>query len=59
VDTIVTEYGVAELKGLCVRDRMEALIKIAHPDYRDWVRDEAARLGIVPRTVVAGATLPG
>lgn len=59
VDTIVTEYGVAELKGLCVRDRMEALIKIAHPDYRDWLRDEAARLGIVPRTVVAGATLPG
>jgi len=47
VDTIVTEYGVASLKGLCVRDRMEALIKIAHPNFRDWLRDEANRLGIV------------
>jgi len=27
---------------------MEALIKIAHPDFRDWIREEAHRLGIVP-----------
>jgi acyl-CoA hydrolase len=58
VDTVVTEYGVAELKGLCVRDRMEALIRICHPDFRDWLRDEAARLGIVPRVIVTGVTLP-
>jgi acyl-CoA hydrolase len=49
VDTIITEFGVAELRGLCVRDRMEALIKIAHPNFRDWIRDEAHRLGIVPK----------
>jgi acyl-CoA hydrolase len=49
VDTIVTEYGVAEMKGLCVRDRMEALIKITHPNFRDWLRDEANRHGIVIR----------
>ncbi len=49
VDTIVTEFGIADLKGLCVRDRMEALIKIAHPNFREWLRDEARRLGIVPR----------
>ncbi len=49
VDTIVTEFGVADLKGLCVRDRMEALIKIAHPDFRDSIREEAHRLGIVVR----------
>jgi len=49
VDTIVTEYGVAELKGRCVRDRLEALSKVAHPDFRAWLRDEAARLNIVPR----------
>jgi acyl-CoA hydrolase len=53
VDTIVTEYGVAELKGYCVRDRMEALIKIAHPNFRDWLREEAHRLGIVPKPTVA------
>lgn len=50
VDTIITEYGVAELRGKCVRDRMDALIRIAHPNFRDWIRDEAHRLGIVPKT---------
>jgi acyl-CoA hydrolase len=49
VDTIITEYGVAELIGKTVRDRMNALINIAHPDFRDWIRDEAKRLGIVPK----------
>ena len=57
VDTIVTEYGVAELRGRCVRDRMEALVKIAHPDFRDWLREEAHRLGIVPRLMVQGVNL--
>ena len=49
VDTIITEYGVAELRGRCVKDRMEALIRIAHPNFRDLIRDEAHRLGIVPK----------
>jgi len=56
-DTIVTEYGVAELKGLCVKDRMEALIKIAHPKFRDFIREEAHRLGIVPHLVITGADI--
>ncbi|MGE0386381.1 MAG: acetyl-CoA hydrolase/transferase family protein [Gammaproteobacteria bacterium] len=34
-DYIVTEYGVARLKGLDLRQRAEALIAIAHPDFRD------------------------
>lgn len=54
VDTIVTEHGVAELRGRSVRDRMEALIKIAHPNFREWLREEAHRLGIVPKLVVPG-----
>jgi acyl-CoA hydrolase len=49
VDTIITEYGVAELRGRCVKDRLEALIRVAHPNFREWIRDEAHRLGIVPR----------
>lgn len=49
VDTIITEYGIAELRGKCVRSRMEALINIAHPDFRSWIRDEARRLNIVPK----------
>ena len=35
VDKIVTEYGVAELRGRSIRERTKALIAIAHPDHRD------------------------
>jgi 4-hydroxybutyrate CoA-transferase len=35
VRTIVTEWGVAELFGKSIRERAEALISIAHPDFRD------------------------
>jgi len=48
VDTIVTEYGVAELRGRSVRERLKALTAIAHPDFRGWLQEEAERLGIVP-----------
>jgi 4-hydroxybutyrate CoA-transferase len=34
VDYVVTEYGVAKLHGKTVRQRMRALIDIAHPEYR-------------------------
>ncbi|HOR18330.1 MAG TPA: acetyl-CoA hydrolase/transferase C-terminal domain-containing protein [Brevefilum sp.] len=52
VDTIITEFGVAELRGLSVKGRLEALIAIAHPNFRAWIRDEAHRLGIVPKTFI-------
>ncbi len=35
VHYVVTEYGVANLYGKCVRDRIEALVNIAHPDHRE------------------------
>ncbi|MBI2931602.1 MAG: GNAT family N-acetyltransferase [Planctomycetes bacterium] len=34
VDTIVTEYGIAELRGRTIRERTLALISVAHPDFR-------------------------
>jgi acyl-CoA hydrolase len=43
VDVIVTEYGTAELEGLTVRERGEALARIAHPQFRDELREAAAR----------------
>jgi acyl-CoA hydrolase len=44
VRTIVTEYGVAELFGKSIRERVDALIAIAHPDHRDRLRFEARRI---------------
>ncbi|MDH5290440.1 MAG: 4-hydroxybutyrate--acetyl-CoA CoA transferase, partial [Acidimicrobiia bacterium] len=35
LDRVVTEYGVAELKGRSPEERREALRAIAHPDHRD------------------------
>lgn len=35
VDYVVTEYGIAELKGKTLRQRSENLIKIAHPKFRE------------------------
>lgn len=44
VDTIVTEYGVAELAGRSVLERVQSLIQIAHPDHREELESEARRL---------------
>ncbi|MGS0745075.1 acetyl-CoA hydrolase/transferase family protein [Syntrophomonas erecta subsp. sporosyntropha] len=41
VDYIVTEYGVASLKGRSIRERVKELINIAHPNFRDYLRSEA------------------
>jgi 4-hydroxybutyrate CoA-transferase len=44
VRTVVTEFGIAELFGRSVRERIAALIGIAHPDFRDELAREARRL---------------
>ena len=44
VDIIITEYGVAYLRGRSVRERAEQLMAIAHPDFRDELRFEAKKL---------------
>jgi len=43
-DTIITEYGIARLKGLTVRQRAMALIGIAHPDHRAELKKQAEAL---------------
>jgi acyl-CoA hydrolase len=43
VDVIITEHGAAELQGLTVHQRGMALAEIAHPDFRDELREAAVR----------------
>ena len=35
VDTVITEHGVAELRGKSISERIEALVAIAAPEFRD------------------------
>ena len=46
VDYVITEYGIAKLKNRSIRQRAEALISIAHPDFREDLRREAKELMI-------------
>jgi 4-hydroxybutyrate CoA-transferase len=41
---IVTEYGVADLYGKTIRQRAQALINIAHPEFRESLTREAREL---------------
>jgi acyl-CoA hydrolase len=43
VDVIVTEHGAAELQGLTVHQRGLALAEIAHPEFRERLREAANR----------------
>jgi acyl-CoA hydrolase len=45
VDHVVTEHGVARLRGKTVRERAQELIAIAHPDFRADLTEKARRLG--------------
>ena len=45
VDRVVTEYGVAELRGSSIRERTRKLIGIAHPKFRDQLQREAREIG--------------
>lgn len=44
VDYVVTEYGVAKLRGQTARQRALNLIKVAHPDFRDQLLSEARQM---------------
>lgn len=47
VNYVVTEHGVAQLRGKSAKQRAEALIAIAHPDFRGYLRDEARRMKLL------------
>lgn len=47
VDFVVTEYGIASLRGTTVAERCERLIEIAHPKFRDELRKQALEYGYI------------
>ena len=47
IDFVVTEYGIARLRGLSVRERVKNLIAVDHPDFRAELKKEADRLLLV------------
>lgn len=47
VDYLVTEHGVVNLEGRSLRERAEAIIAVAHPDFRGELRQAARRLGLL------------
>lgn len=48
VHWVVTEFGAVNLHGMTLRERAEALISIAHPDFRNGLRREAAAVRHFP-----------
>ena len=55
VDHVVTEWGIAKLRGRSLAERAEALIAIAHPDHREALEREALEAGLLR----AGGRRPG
>lgn len=46
---VVTEYGMACLKGKTVAERAQAMISIAHPDFREGLERQAHEHRLIPR----------
>jgi acyl-CoA hydrolase len=44
VHQVVTEYGIARLKGKSLKERARELIAVAHPDFRSELTAEAKRM---------------
>ena len=47
INYVVTEFGVAQLRGKTAHQRCEALISIAHPDFRAELREAAKKMKLL------------
>jgi len=55
VDHVVTEHGLADLRGVSLAERARRLIAIADPGHREGLEREALAAGLVPRAPDGGA----
>ena len=58
VDHVVTEWGIAKLRGRSLDDRARALIAIAHPDHREGLEREAHAAGVLRDGAVRAGDVP-
>ena len=49
VDYLVTEYGCVALRGTSIQERVERIISVAHPKFREQLRQEAIAVGIIAK----------
>jgi 4-hydroxybutyrate CoA-transferase len=47
VHWVATEYGIVDLWGMSRRERANALIELAHPNFRESLHEDALRLGLL------------
>ena len=47
INYVVTEYGVAQLRGKSAKERTKALIAIAHPKFRDQLTEDAKKMKLL------------
>ena len=47
IEYLVTEYGVVNLKGKTVKERVGLIISIAHPKFREQLMLEAKEAGLI------------
>ncbi|MCS7120618.1 MAG: GNAT family N-acetyltransferase [Candidatus Bathyarchaeota archaeon] len=52
VDYVVTEYGIANLRGKSIKERALSIINIAHPRFRNSLLEWAKRRHYVPQEVL-------
>ena len=48
---VATEYGLVNLKGKPITDRVRAMILLAHPDFREELERQAFEARIIPRAI--------
>jgi acyl-CoA hydrolase len=47
INYVVTEFGVAQLRGKSAKQRAQEMISIAHPDFRADLTEQAKKLQLL------------
>lgn len=47
IDMLVTEYGIAHLKNKTISERVEALVSVAHPDFKEELIEKAVEMNYI------------